>query len=100
MIVGYLGMISDMISFPRRITPTVEKAAFATAPASAPRGPTAAIDCFRYGEFWSLGECWKQLCENNFYIAAKPRGVLNRRACCPCCCKSQLSLAICSLLVV
>ena len=22
----------------------------------------AALYCFRYGEFWSLGECWKQLC--------------------------------------
>ena len=65
------------------LTPTVEKAAFATAPASAPRVPTATIDCFRYGEFRSSGECWKQLCENNFYIAAQPRGVLNRRACCP-----------------
>jgi len=32
---------------------------------------TAAFDCFRCGEFWSLGECWKQHCENNFYIAAQ-----------------------------
>ena len=42
-----------------------------------PRVSTAAaLYCFRCGEFWSLGECWKQLCENNFYIAAQPRGVV------------------------
>jgi len=44
------------------LTPTVEKAASATASAVAPRIQTAALYCFRYGEFRSLGECWKQLC--------------------------------------
>ena len=39
------------------LTPTVEKAASATAAASATRVPTAAVFyCFRCGEFWSLGE--------------------------------------------
>ena len=45
------------------LSPTVEKAAFATAPAYAPRVSTAsALYCFRCGEFWSSGECWKQIC--------------------------------------
>ena len=47
------------------LTPTVEKAASATAAAVAPRIQTAAFGCFRCGEFWSSGECLKQLCENN-----------------------------------